>query len=135
MFLLNITGDKMIKCLIATLAVLWTFPANANQPVIWNSYEVNESQPEFMPFDFTAQCLPLEDMVKYLSNVHGQIPAFNSLQSFTVINDKPMQGPMVLAINPITGDWSYIFIGQGQIACMLATGRNMQLNGEMFQRR
>ena len=134
MFLLNMTGDKMIKCLIATLAVLWTFPANANQPVIWSSYEVNESQPEFMPFDFTAQCLPLEDMVNYLGNVQGQIPAFNSL-SFTVINDKPMQGSMVLAINPITGDWSYIFIGQGQIACMLATGRNMQLNGEMFQRR
>jgi len=135
MFLLNIIGDKIIKCLIVTLAVLWTFPANANQPVIWNSYEINEPQLEFMPFDFTAQCLPLEDMVKYLGNVQGQIPAFNSLQSFTVINDKPMQGPMVLAINPITGDWSYIFIGQGQIACMLATGRNMQLNGEIFQKK
>lgn len=119
---MGLERNKM-KYLLAAVATMWTFPVEAGK----------QQLTEFMPFDFTAQCLPLKDMASHLSTVHGELPVFTSNQSLASIGDNPMKGNMVLSINPVSGSWTHIFVGQGNIACILSNGTNLQLNGDMFQ--
>ena len=109
---------KLMKHLIAlALLILCMVPANADQP-------------EFMPFDFTGECLPLVEMANHLGGEYGQIPLIQS-KSWIEVDERAIAGGLLIAVNPVTGSWTQIFVAPGQIACILSYGTNLQINGEL----
>ena len=109
---------KLMKYLIALVfVVLCTVPA-----------EAKDDKVELMPFDFTGQCLPLSDMAEYLGGIYGQVPFIHGV-GWIDVNDEPINGELMLTVNPVTGAWSQVFLAPEKIACILSYGVNLQLNG------
>lgn len=109
---------KLMKYLIAlALVVLFTVPAGSKANTI-----------ELMPFEFTGQCLPLADMAEYLGGTYGQVP-FMQGKGWVEVNEEPMEGGLLIAVNPVTSAWSQVFLAPGKIACILSYGVNLQVNG------
>jgi len=107
-----------MKYLIAlALVVLCTVPAEATDETV-----------ELMPFDFTGQCLPLRDMAEYLGSTYGQVP-FMQGNSWIEVDERPIAGGLLIAVNPVSSTWSQVFIAPGEIACILSYGVNLQVNG------
>jgi hypothetical protein len=110
---------KLMKYLLAlALVVLCTVPAEATDETV-----------ELMPFDFTSQCLPLRDMAEYLGSTYGQVPFMQGNNSWIEVDERPIAGGLLIAVNPVSGTWSQVFIAPGEIACILSYGVNLQVNG------
>lgn len=109
---------KLMKYIIAlAFVVLCTVPAEANDDVV-----------EMMPFDFTGKCLPLDDMAENLGRTYGQVP-FMRGNGWIEVDEKSIDGELLITVNPVTGAWSQVFVAPGKIACILSYGVNLQING------